>query len=116
MSMEGRAPRRYDWLSLVPIASGLWWLLAVHGWGWLLWGILPGLLLLLGGVSLLLWQEPAKQTQYMALGALLGCLFWLPAAWGGSFGGALVALLLSVASYFVAGRCALYYAPAVDGA
>jgi hypothetical protein len=116
MDMEQRAPRRYDWLSLVPIAAGLWWLLAAHGLGWLLWGILPGLLLLVGGISLLLWQEPAKQTQYMALGALLGCLFWLPAAWSGSFGGALVALLLSLASYLVAGRCALYYALRAEGA
>lgn len=116
MNMEERPPRRYDWLSLVPIGAGLWWLLAAHGGGWLLWGILPGLLLLGSGLSLLLWQEPVQQTQYMALGALLGGLFWLPAAWSGSFGGALVALLLSVISYFIAGRAALYYAERAPGA
>jgi dienelactone hydrolase len=116
MSMESRPPRHYDLLSLVPIAAGLWWLLAAHGAGWLVWGLLPGLLLLPSGVSVLLWHEPGKQTQYMALGALLGALFWLPAAWTGSFGAAVVALALSVASYFVAGRSALYYAERAEGA
>ena len=114
--METRAPRHYDWLSLVPIFAGLWWLLAAHGPGWLLWGIVPGLLLLSSGVSMLLWHELGKQTQYMALGAILGGLFWLPAAWTGSAGGALIALLLSVASFLVAGRTALRYAERAEGA
>ncbi len=108
--METRAPRHYDWLSLVPIFAGLWWLLAAHGPGWLLWGIAPGLLLLSSGVSMLLWHELGKHTHFMALGAVLGVLFWLPAAWTGSAGGALIALLLSVASFLVAGRTALRYA------
>ncbi|MBV8063665.1 MAG: prolyl oligopeptidase family serine peptidase [Nevskia sp.] len=114
--MDTRPPRHYDWLSLVPIAAGLWWLLAAHGGGWLLWGLVPGVLLLASGVSMLLWQEPGKQTQYMATGAVLGALLWLPAAWTGSFGGAVVALALSLASYLVAGRTALYYADPVPGA
>ncbi len=114
--METRAPRHYDLPSLVPVVAGLWWLLAAHGWGWLPWGLLPGVLLLASGVSMLLWHEVGKQTQYMALGALLGALFWLPAAWTGSAGGALIALLLSVASFLVAGRTALRYAPRAEGA
>ena len=98
--METRAPRHYDLPSLIPIVAGLWGLLAAHGWGWLPWGLLPGVLLLSSGVSMLLWHEVGKQTQYMALGALIGALFWLPAAWTGSAGGALVALLLVFLSTF----------------
>ena len=114
--METRAPRHYDLLSLIPVCAGLWWLLAAHGIGWLLWGLLPGVLLLASGVSMLFWHEAGKQTQYMAMGALLGAVFWLPAAWTGSAGGALIALLLSVASYLVAGRTALRYAERPEGA
>ncbi len=114
--METRAPRHYDLASLIPIAAGLWWLLAAHGGGWLLWGLVPGVLLLSSGVSMLLWHEVGKQTQYMALGGLFGALLWLPAAWTGSAGGALVALLLSVVSFFVAGRTALRYADRAEGA
>ena len=116
MSMESRPPRHYDLRSLVPIAAGLWWLLAGHGAGWLVWGLLPGMLLLASGVSMLLWHEMGKQTQYMAVGAVLGAVLWLPAAWTGSFGAAVVALALSVAAYFVAGRSALYYAERAEGA
>lgn len=114
--METRAPRHYDLASLIPIAAGLWWLLAAHGGGWLLWGLIPGVLLLASGMSMLLWHEVGKQTQYMALGALIGALFWLPAAWTGSAGGAVIALLLSAASFFVAGRTALRYADRAEGA
>ena len=114
--METRAPRHYDLASLIPIAAGLWWLLAAHGGGWLLWGLIPGVLLLASGMSMLLWHEVGKQTQYMALGALIGALFWLPATWTGSAGGAVIALLLSAASFFVAGRTALRYADRAEGA
>lgn len=114
--MDTRAPRHYDLPSLIPICAGLWWLLAAHGLGWLLWGLLPGVLLLSSGVSMLLWHEVGKQTQYMAMGAVLGAVFWLPAAWTGSAGGGLIALLLSVASYLVAGRTALRYAEQAAGA
>ncbi|MDR3419116.1 MAG: hypothetical protein P4L83_23315 [Nevskia sp.] len=116
LPIEAKPPRHYDWLSLVPIVAGLWWLLAAHGPGWLLWGLLPGLLLLASGMSMLLWHEIGKQTQYMAVGAIAGALLWLPAAWTGSAGAALVALLLSVVSYFVAGRTALRYASRAEGA
>jgi hypothetical protein len=114
--MESRALRRYDWLSLVPIGAGLWWLLAAHGIGWLLWAMVPGVALLASGVSMLLWHEVGKQTQFMAMGALLGMLLWLPAAWTGSAGAGLIALGLSAAAFFVAGRTALRYAERTAGA
>ncbi len=108
--------RRYDWLSLVPIAAGLWWLLAAHRAGWLIWAILPGVTLLGSGVSMLLWHEMGKQTQVMAMGAFAGALLCLPAAWTGSAGAALIALALSAASFLVAGRTALRYADRVEAA
>jgi dienelactone hydrolase len=114
--MEPRAPAYRDWLSLVPIAAGAWWLLALHAWGWLLWAALPGALLLASGASMLLWQEAGKQTQFMALGAGLGVLLALPAAWSGSFGAALIALALSLGAFFVAGRSALRYAAPIPAA
>jgi hypothetical protein len=111
-----RPLRRYDWLSLVPICAGLWWLLAAHGGGWLVWALVPGVAMLSTGMSLLFWHEVGQQTQFMAMGAFLGALLWLPAAWSGSAGAAVIGLLLSVAVFFVAGRTALRYAPRAEGA
>mgnify|MGYP000547723782 CR=1 FL=1 len=110
------APSRYDAASLVPIVAGLWWLLAAHSAGWLLWGLVPGVLLLATGLSMLFWHEVGQQTQYMAMAGVIGALLAVPAAWTGSFGGAVVALLLSAASFVVAGRTALRYADVVEGA
>lgn len=114
--MEPRPPAYRDWLSLVPIAGGLWWLLALHLFGWLLWAVLPGALLLASGLSMLYWQESGKQTQFMAAGAVLGCVLWFPAAWSGSFFAALIGLALSFASFIVAGRTSLRYAAPIPDA
>ncbi|HWY24127.1 MAG TPA: hypothetical protein VNX47_04365 [Nevskia sp.] len=109
------APQHRDLLSLAPILAGLWWLLAGSGFGWFCWSLLPGVLLLASGLSVLLWAGDGKHTHFMALGAVLGVLFTIPAAWC-SMGAALVALALSIASFLVAGRIALRAFPEMPGA
>ena len=104
-----RVPHHRDPTALIPIAAGLTWLLAGHGIGWWLWAALPGCLLLGGGVSVLLWPGEIKQTQYLALGAILGLLFGWP-AWIES-AAAVPAMLLSAASFVVAGRVGLRVDP-----
>lgn len=110
-TLNERAPRHHDWISLVPIFAGLVWLLAMHGVGSFLIALLPGGLLLATGVSLLLWPGEGKVSQYMAFAGVLGVLLGLPAilVLGVLHGLALIAL--SVASFVVAGRAALRAAP-----
>lgn len=115
-SLTGEAPRQHDWLSLVPIIAGLYWLSAAPGAGWLICGFLPGALLLGSGVSLLLWPGEAKITYYMALGAVLGVLLTLPAAFAGGLLAALGGLLASIAGFLIAGRISLKYSPRAEGA
>ena len=110
------APRYRDWLSLLPITAGLFWLLAADGKGWLLCALLPGILLIASGAASLLWPGEGKITQYMALAGVLGLILSLPAIFAASFVTALGAATLSIASFLVAGRFALLGAPVAGGA
>jgi hypothetical protein len=101
-----RLPQRREWLGLVAIVAGLWWLLAGQGLAWFLWTLVPGLLLIGAGVALLLWPGDSKHTHYLALGALLGGLVSLPAIFAGGLGVAVLGLLVSALAYLAAGRCA----------
>ncbi|HZU77224.1 MAG TPA: hypothetical protein VFA70_10700, partial [Dehalococcoidia bacterium] len=84
--MNERLPQRREWLGLVPVVAGLWWLLAGQGLAWFLWTLVPGLLLIGAGVALLLWPGDDKHTHYLALGALLGGVVSLPAIFVGGLG------------------------------
>lgn len=109
-------PRQREWWSLLPIFGGLHLLLAGSAQGWLWLALLPGVLLLATGVSLLLWPGEGKHTQFLALGAVLGALLSLPALFIGSFVAVALAVALSAASFVIAGRLALVAAPEADGA
>lgn len=103
-----QAPRRYNLWALMPALGGLLWLGAPEGWGLLL-SIVPGVLLLTSGVALLLMPGDARISRMMAVGGLFGTLlglfFW-------AFGdGALLAGLLSLASFLLAGREGLRLMP-----
>ncbi|AXQ29030.1 hypothetical protein D0B54_10175 [Solimonas sp. K1W22B-7] len=109
--MEPTPPRQWEPLSLVPILAGLCWLLPQEGWGWLLWALIPGILLLASGTALLLFPGDPRISAYMALGSAVGVLFFLPAWIAGSFGSAVLALAGSVAGFMTAGRAALLREP-----
>ncbi|MBL6751364.1 MAG: hypothetical protein ISP90_12625 [Nevskia sp.] len=113
---ESAIPRYRDPLCLIPVAAGLWWLLAGHGLWWLLCALVPGCLMIAGGVSLFLWPGEVKQTHYLALGGFLGVPLGLLAALGGNAGDALLAAAVSAAIFVFAGRAALRAAPQVAGA
>jgi hypothetical protein len=110
------APPHRDLRSLIPIAAGLWWLLAGHGLYWYFWALTPGLVLTGAGVSLLLWPGDAKQLQFLALGAAVGAVFAIPAGIGGQVLSALGALAVSLAAFVCSGFGTLRAFPRVAGA
>lgn len=115
-NLEYRKPKQWEVLAWVPIASGLYWLLAAQGAAWWLWAVLPGSLQLAAGVNLLATPGGARSLGLLALGAGLGLLFLLPAWWVAGFGVALLAGILSFLSLVTAGRLALRQAPLYLGA
>lgn len=114
--MELSAPRQWEWLGLIPVAAGLYWLLAETGGGWWIWAVFPGALLLTSGVALLLMPGDHRVLGLMGSGAVLGVLAtplaWIAADLGAAFYGA----LLSVASLLAAGRIGLRREPLHTGA
>ena len=114
--VELPAPRQWEILSLVPIAAGLYWLLAESGGHWLIWALVPGGLLLTTGMSMLFMPGDTRVTALMALGALFGALL-LPVVWMvADFGVAFLTTLASSASFLVAGRLGLTREPLYQGA
>lgn len=109
-------PKQWEALAAVPIAAGLYWLLAGYGGGWLFWGLLPGMLMLSTGVALLLMSGDQRITQYMAAGGLLGLVLLLPILLFGNFGDGLIAGLLAAANCLAAGRVAINLEPVAAGA
>lgn len=104
-------PERFDLWALIPLLAGLLWIQAASGLALLI-VALPGALLVGAGVSQLLWPGDAGIPRFMALGGFLGTVlglfFW---AFGG---GALLAALLSAASFLVAGRLGLRAQPRAE--
>src|SRR5687767_10569191 len=109
-------PKQWEPLSAIPIVAGLFWLLAAATGDWLLWGLLPGALLLMSGMALLLMPGDLRITEYMALGGFAGVLLFVPVWIAGSFGDALLAAIAAVAAYLTAGHVALAREPASEGA
>lgn len=108
-------PQQWQTLALIPLLTGLWWLLADDGGGWLFWSLLPGSVLLATGVAMLLMPGDPRITSYMALGGAVGVLVSPLAWWAGDFGTTLMAVLGSAASYLVAGRVGVTGEPLPEG-
>ena len=114
--IELQKPRQYDALSFVPIAAGLYWLLAESGGGWLFWALLPATLLLGSGFALLMLPGNPRVTAYMAAGGLVGVVCAFFGVFAADLGTALLAGLGSAASYLAAGRAGLIREPLYKGA
>lgn len=113
--MHAPLPKQWDTLSLIPVAAGLFWLFGGQGLGWLLWGLIPGALLLATGLSLLFWPGEGRLTAFLAAGGVVGLLLGVPAMFAGGFWTGLLALGLSLASYLAAGRIAAAQLPLAEG-
>ena len=109
-------PKQWEPLAAIPIIAGLYWLLASAGGDWLFWGLLPGALMLMGGMALLLMPGDLRITEYMALGGFFGMLALLPVLMSAGFGEAFIGGLGAVAAYLTAGHVALAREPAGEGA
>jgi hypothetical protein len=109
-------PKQWEPLAAIPILTGLYWLLASGTGDWLLWGLVPGTLLVMSGLALLLMPGDLRITEYMALGGFVGALLFVPVLISGGFGDALLATIGAVASYLTAGHVALAREPASEGA
>jgi esterase/lipase len=105
--MQHPAPKQWDPSAAIPIAAGLYAMLAEDNAGWLFFAGIPGALVLMAGLALLLMRGDARVTAYMALGSGLGVLLAIPAAFSGGFGQALVAAILFGMSFVTSGRIAL---------
>src|SRR3546814_3749546 len=103
-----------DWSS--DVCSSDLWLLAHDGAGWLVFALLPGVLLLASGVSLLLMPGDSRTISLMAAGALFGMLLTLPAWAFSDLGTAFFAGLGSFASFLAPGRASIRRAPLYPGA
>jgi hypothetical protein len=101
--MQIPKPKRWEILSWIPIAVGLYWLLARNDGHWLIWALLPGSVLLSTGVALLLMPGDPRITAYMALASVAGVGFALILFVIGNVGPALVCLIGSAGCFLVAG-------------
>ncbi|SFF45102.1 hypothetical protein SAMN04488120_104215 [Fontimonas thermophila] len=109
--MELSPPRQWEWLGLMPIAAGLYWLLAHGGGDWWIWAVWPGALLLASGVALLLMPGDDRVLGVMGGGAVLGILA-TPLAWiVADLEAAFYGMVMSAASLLVAGRIGLQRQP-----
>jgi hypothetical protein len=109
-------PKQWEPLAAIPIAAGLYWLLAGHDGDWLLWGLVPGALMLMSGMALLLLPGDVRITQFMAGGAFLGVAAVLPVAIDGGLTDALFAVMAALAAFVTAGHVALAREPSAEGA
>ena len=116
MSMQIAAPRQWDWMAVVPLLAGFYALASHEGFLWWFFAGVPGTLVLTSGVALLLMPGDPRVTAYMSLGSVIGVLFGLPLILAHGFGAALVAVLLFVGSFLVAGRTGLRNEPVYEGA
>ncbi len=116
VGIELPPPRPREWIALLPIAAGLYWLLAGSGMIWTALALAPALLLIGGGVGLLLLPGDARELGLIAIGSLIGVLLVLPAWIVADLATAFWALLLSCACLLMAGRMSLQRMPRYDGA
>jgi hypothetical protein len=111
------APPWWLLVAVLPAAVGalwLWWDVR-SGLPGVLVGGLPGTLLLATGLSNLLWAGDARIFHFMSLGAFLGVVLSLPAAFVLGPVAATVLLILSAASFVAAGYLAVGQEPVPSG-
>jgi len=100
------------WLAAL---AGLYWLTGVGGPGWgVLLVVLPGSLLLAGGLAILLLPGDLRTPQLAAVGGAAGILLGFPAMALLDWGNGALATLLSATGFVAAGWVALTREPAVD--
>lgn len=116
MSMQLAPPRQWEWAAAIPIAAGLYALLAHEGIAWWLLAGVPGTLVLTTGMAMLLIQGDPRVTSYMALAALIGALLSVLLIPAEGFGAAMVGALLFLGAFIVAGRVGLRNEPVYEGA
>jgi len=106
--LESRTSQWWSFSSLIPLFTGVLWMLLAVGGGvpGILVGLVPGVLLLGTGLSGLLWAVDSRTFQHMALASSLGMLLSLPAV--GIFGTPVAAVLGagSAASFLATGYLA----------
>jgi len=108
-----REPPRFPLETLIPLLSGLLWLLAGAGAGFFgfMFSVIPGSLLLAGGVTTVLLHGDERSPQLTAIGGVFGVVFALPALFALGFWTTLLLLPLSAASFIAAGWTSRRYAP-----
>ena len=113
MYEQPRWPRE----ALVPILGGLVWLWCAASFGVVgfAFALIPGVLLLASGTSLLAWPGDDRITHFAALGGFLGVPFALPVLFTTGFSLGLLLLGLSAASYIAAGIAAIRQEPHISG-
>jgi hypothetical protein len=101
--------------AFVPIVAGLVWLWCAASFGLVgfSFSLIPGVLLLGSGVSLLFWPGDDRITQFAALGGLLGVPLALPVFLVSGFGLGALLVGLSAASFVAAGVGAIRQEPHV---
>ncbi len=104
---------RFPVEAVFPTLAGLLWLLMGAGSGFFgfLLSVLPGTLLLAGGVTTVLLPGDERSPQLAALGSVLGLVVAIPVALSVGFWGALLLLLMSGVSLVAAGWTSCRYAP-----
>ncbi|MFQ5513993.1 MAG: alpha/beta hydrolase family protein [Myxococcota bacterium] len=97
---------RFPAESLIPVLGGLVWLLAGAGSGFFgfLFSVLPGSLLLAGGVAAILLPGDERTPQLAALGGALGLVLALPLVLAVGPGLAALLLVLSAVGFVSSGR------------
>lgn len=111
-----REPWRLPREAWIPLLSGLTWLWRApeHGLPGFLFSVVPGCLLVGGGVSMLLWPGDRRICQFAALGGVLGVLFALPAFFFVGMLQGLVLVLVSLAGFLAAGAHSVRLEPDVE--
>ncbi len=113
MYEQPRWPRE----AIIPALAGLAWLWCAGSFGVVgfVLALVPGVLLLGSGVSLLLWPGDDRITQFAGLGAAVGTLFALPTFFTVGVGIGAVLASFSAASFIAAGIAAIRQEPHLPG-
>jgi len=113
MSERIRFPRE----AWVPLLAGLYWLWNApdHAFVGFLFSVVPGCLLLGGGISMLLMPGDVRIAQFAGLGGVLGVVFALPAFLVLGFGSGLLLLAASFAGLLAAGHHSVKVETPVEG-
>jgi pimeloyl-ACP methyl ester carboxylesterase len=113
MYEQPRFPRE----AFVPVLSGLVWLWCAASFGLVgfTFSLIPGVLLLASGTSLLLWPRDDRITQFAALGGFLGVPLALPVFLVSGLWLGVLLVGLSAASFVASGIAAIRQEPHVPG-